>query len=48
MLNDDMEHCNEALKVYGEYAYSGLCSMAHWNLWLMSQKAEDAKDWAST
>ena len=42
MLDAYMEHCNEALKVYGEYAYSGLCSQDHFNIWLMSEKSPDA------
>lgn len=44
MLDDYIEHCNEALKVYGDYACSGLCSRDHFNIWMMAQKAQDAKD----
>lgn len=38
---DYLQHCERALRLYGEHAFATLSSAKHFNEWLAEQKSED-------
>ena len=41
MYKEYREHCDKALRLYGDHAFSTLASHEHFHLWVREQKSQD-------